>query len=504
MATKRAFLAFFALGAAYCVGRVITSSAILLRQGEFSARALRVNLLLLRNGVGQPESASGGQSGLNASIGRAGLLWNGCEVEVPETEGLATVEWGTSWVAAHYSEQVRANGYFFTTAETGDGSLDPVSWVAEASRDGTGWTAVGASERRLRFDGRTSLYSGLTFPTPAERGTRVDMDLRPRWQWVVQNVVVFALGSACFLSALNLGLWGCERYVKWAFVFQYGMASLLFIVGAAGHLRAGETRDACAMALLIPEHILVVVGLSAYERRIISALAVYGVVFFSSRAATARVCYEAQWAEELWVSVQGQGSVALIFALAASISRFLVLWRARRLVAGDKAKYDAAWTKLMTGHDAAAWVDALEAEVARLGARLQVTEPRQLNRDSSLNVNIAPRSSAWMIWMRSYRVLPVLGFGRRENLLDGTPVASLDQLYCQASCLDPVLRMKVRAWVEQCSGGSQLLQGFTTVYMQLVGATGSAGAMIKWGEVKSVQRAIEKVYRSYGQVSLYF
>jgi hypothetical protein len=499
MTSKGVFLAFLALGAAFCAGRASVSGAVVQQQGAFSARAFKLTPLKLRGGPADSNTLLAA----NSSSGRVGLLWNGCEIAPSGSVGAAEFRSAWEWGAAAYTDEVRANGYYFTTAAAGDGSLDPVSWVAEGSRDGTAWFPVGASERRLRFDGHSSWYPGLAFPTTVARGVRVDFDLRPGWQWIVQSVVTFALGSVCFLASLALALSGCQGCVKWAFIFHYGVTSLLFAVAAAGHSWGGEVRASCAISLLIPEHVLVAVGLAFFERHIIGGLALYGLAFFASRATTARLCYEARWETELWESLPSQGSVALLFALAATTSRLAALWRARRLVAGDRAKYDAVWAGLMRQADAMLWVPALEAEVARIAERLPAAAPRQVSIERIVPSGVcSDRFPSMTRLLQRYRVHPLLHANVNEPAMSGTPVTSLDQLYCQASCLDPVLRSKVRAWARRTGGGFMAMQSFSTptVYVKLAGATADAGAMIKWGEVKSVQRAIEKMYRSYGQV----
>jgi hypothetical protein len=497
MASKLVFRAFLAIGAAFCAGRSFVSFGVLLRRGEFSASALRLTTLRLRGvgRLGDPSAITGNAGGmLNASesaaaigIQQVGLLWNGCAVTAPAacSGSEATQPWRTAEkVGVDYGREVRANGYYYTTATQGTGALDTVAWIAEVSRKGTAWTAVGASGWRLRFDGRAVLYPGLSFPTPDTRGSRVEFDLRPGWPWALQHVATFALGALCFLSALALALAGQFGSVKWAFVLHYGTAAVLLAVAAAGSSQAGQGPAACALTLLIPEHVLLAAGLAFCERHFISILGLYGTAFFISRAAAARACHEAQWSSELAESALGPGTLALVLALAASLGRRLELWRAHHLVAEDRARYDAAWAKLMLQVDSKRWVPALEAEVARIAMQLSSAIPRQpVSKSLSCRLEVRAKSGAlvrwlWKNWAGPFIHLAWGGVGR----------TSLDQLYCQASCLDPILRVRVRAWAEKSSGESRfgsepMLPSGSTVSVQLERAAGGSGPMIKWGEV---------------------
>ena len=79
------------------------------------------------------------------------------------------------------------------------------------------------------------------------------------------------------------------------------------------------------------------------------------------------------------------------------------------------------------------------------------------------------------------------------------PLASLDQLYVQAACVEPILLHKVKEWA-LASGGSfpcRMASG-AVAYVRWEG-TDASSSHFKWCQLKSTQRAIEKVIRSYGE-----
>jgi len=90
------------------------------------------------------------------------------------------------------------------------------------------------------------------------------------------------------------------------------------------------------------------------------------------------------------------------------------------------------------------------------------------------------------------------------------PVESLEQLFAQASGMMPLLKDKVISWASKSNGmvavleelRQRIAEGNTYVkWGDLVekfnGDTDLAGECVKWGKLKSTQRSIEKLVRSY-------
>jgi hypothetical protein len=88
------------------------------------------------------------------------------------------------------------------------------------------------------------------------------------------------------------------------------------------------------------------------------------------------------------------------------------------------------------------------------------------------------------------------------------PLFSLDQLFVQAICVQPMLLRKTQQW-SAASGGlfpnRKLKLGGATEYARFLAVKGvgkaavdAAGSDFKWCRLKSVPRAVEKVVRSYG------
>ena len=79
-------------------------------------------------------------------------------------------------------------------------------------------------------------------------------------------------------------------------------------------------------------------------------------------------------------------------------------------------------------------------------------------------------------------------------------ISSLDQLFAQAHCLHPLLICKVREWARTTGGCVKIRRGETCTYERYSELGINELAHIEWCKVKTLQRAIEKAVRAYGQV----
>ncbi len=163
-------------------------------------------------------------------------------------------------------------------------------------------------------------------------------------------------------------------------------------------------------------------------------------------------------------------------------------------------------TRTHTFSDAAKWISALQAQVDRLEGRRPFEEPLQL-----CPTGIDADAAATTAICGSPPLLQGSSISRQKGswplrLWPGAPwpgggwetVKSLDQVYCQAACLSPILRERVRIWAK-VSGGKMVLarNNRAHVYFRPQGV----GEVVKLGDIKAVGRAVEKLFRSYGQVS---
>ena len=81
-------------------------------------------------------------------------------------------------------------------------------------------------------------------------------------------------------------------------------------------------------------------------RRLVPLLLAYGLLFWSARAGIHLVCFCGTWRAVIAECAMGPGTVGILFAMAAVVSRLLAVRGAWRLVAVDAARYDRLWAEL--------------------------------------------------------------------------------------------------------------------------------------------------------------
>mmetsp|Transcript_8813 Transcript_8813/g.20804 ORF Transcript_8813/g.20804 Transcript_8813/m.20804 type:complete len:465 (+) Transcript_8813:84-1478(+) len=117
---------------------------------------------------------------------------------------------------------------------------------------------------------------------------------------------------------------------------------------------------------------------------------------------------------------------------------------------------------------------------------------------------------AWKTMQRRVQASSGASKSSGQSILDVTcPVTSLDQLYSQAAGLDHMLRRKVQEWAGRSRGmfplqdelqpspGGSSQQQF--VLWAEAAARADTDIMVRWGQLKSPDRAVEKLMRSYKQ-----
>ena len=182
-----------------------------------------------------------------------------------------------------------------------------------------------------------------------------------------------------------------------------------------------------------------------------------------------------------------------------------VLNKSRLLVHSDRIFYDNVWTEILRREETMGELMRLK----ELSDQLRIDEavPTQLLR------RLSTISNARSLARRS-----ILSLHALVDIIDnysGTRVDSLDQLYFQAHCLHPILLDKVKKWAIASSGlfpvrsesedSDHSRAGVNYIKWTEIERDPSIASRVCWAKVKSVERAIEKIVRTYKHVStLYF
>jgi hypothetical protein len=234
--------------------------------------------------------------------------------------------------------------------------------------------------------------------------------------------------------------------------------------------------------------------------------------------------------------VKSSASVSALLALILVAARTNVVVQARRLIWNDFAKYESVWESMKLAAGCAPALVELCEEVRSIVAALALDGGMQAMQRSSLADEFirpewTPSSNQSGTGLRkSWECASIMYVDRltrrmsersRANVMvaDGCePVRSLDQLYVQAACVQPILRARVRRWALAFGGLLEIQSNGSceTIVDGLVGARmdrflpyssvvgGANERRIVMPRLKSVIRAIEKTQRSYRGVSALF
>mmetsp|Transcript_47463 Transcript_47463/g.74169 ORF Transcript_47463/g.74169 Transcript_47463/m.74169 type:complete len:382 (+) Transcript_47463:1-1146(+) len=221
------------------------------------------------------------------------------------------------------------------------------------------------------------------------------------------------------------------------------------------------------------------------------------------------------------VSIPFGGVSMIFFALVLAITRRLNLFWANRLVAADREQYFNVWNRILLDKRARDAISELHQIVQRVDSRTIFHEPRQYalaagqqvhatednteNREvcgSSCHSSDQPIASSRR---RRSSTVP-FRFSRNGNTITDQgveliPIASLDQLYSCAILCYPMLRSKVQEWALVSNGmfGAYRDDDFSSPFVRWVDAVADAHlrTRIKWADLKSSSRSIEKIARVY-------
>jgi hypothetical protein len=182
--------------------------------------------------------------------------------------------------------------------------------------------------------------------------------------------------------------------------------------------------------------------------------------------------------------------------LAGVALRHRAVRAARRLVAADRAAYDALWAGVVAAPGAKDALAALCHHSALLMANSDrgLAGPRQL-----IHRPLPAAAAAAAPW---WKLPGGSGAGEKGAGMD-LPVRCLDQLFAQAAVVAPLLMERVQQWALESGGGFPVLRGMRGgAWVRWAEARDDAAVrrMVRWGQCKSASRAVEKTVRSYDQV----
>eukprot|EP00960_Hanusia_phi_P043227 755942-Hanusia_phi.AAC.5 len=388
-----------------------------------------------------------------------------------------------------FDSAVLSNGFYFITSDNST-ERDPVSFRVSGSHDRHEWTIIGSSQ--IQVDVLAVSSSDLCifkfgvgdYNTSLTRGHVESFDLSaPR----VETLLLFlmALSRTLTLGVPSiLGLLRREHVGKtW---MQY---SILVVVGIL-----------CLLAYIDPDNRTSMLLLA------FASISVFVIIFFFENEMyfwTASLLTFAGWLllglllnYNNFVKV---GLMVSLFSLFILLYRFHVTYTSLNLVIQDKARYDAGWKIVLEYLGQDEQLDSLRELSKEIVKSCQHKSSRQedfikrartsvsfTSVESEIEVPVTPAVWKKQAWHSS---------------LFGDVVLSLDRLYAQAASMQYILLAKVQRWALQARGYVSLAGNSdkdTFVLLEEAYKYQDMQSSIKWADIKSETRAIEKAVRCYG------
>ena len=505
MCSKRYFQIFFIAAAAFIVFLSDSSFSSIERNGNYPSGTVRLRILELRDG-GLPSGAQ---------ILEAGVLLDGCRRLNPARSTANTMSLGIDGNITLGATP--ANGYFLVIS-CGDQAADPVRWVVEVTSDnGSSWLSVGASVWRPSDDGSQILFPWLRFNTltsmsncsqvSPQTGASILADARPSISWMLGSLGD-KLGYAFFFFSFFLaGVLGHAGWMKglWIGVLSSDLCFTIADIITITLVEQWFWRDAVIALLNAAGLIPLIIGSAFYEKYLISMLLAFGVYMIIVNVLPASIIFQDDWLQVLQGQLLSLNTITVVFCVGALVSRHRALLRARSLILIDLKRYEAVWNEVCAAPGAETSLYRVNEEVKML---LLGDHQQQGTRVKGFAVQVAPEIS-WVYQQhqitKSAHSTPNLDAGsRRGSAVQETlqEVSSLDQLFVQAKLLDPILRSKVLDWAlvsKGCFPSNSHSQGNGNTYVCCTEGP-MENTPIRWARLKSVERAVEKLVRAYGQV----
>ncbi len=413
------------------------------------------------------------------AIKKLGFMKNSCgkePVDLPFNQTLLN----DGGVALLFPEPIELNGWWFVT-EQHSIEYDPIRFVLEYSKlpSGEVWEQIGSSSWTWTWSGSFAWENGF-YPTATGRNATEFFDISVPWVWTLHRlsscavlmvmvmlllivitkkhhfkgkwiVILFCSfnailnGAACILYLLS-GQWKVAFVAGGFFVLDWGIPTILLFSETT--LRVWLGIAGLAYPIIILVHYILLVKQPA------KLFGYYG------RDLSLNVGF-----------LEGMGYFGLF--LCAYFKRRQSRKTASEIIQQDYANYDRCWWELVQNDDNCKTFKEMKIFTDQIcpSQLNMVKQPRNI---AGLDHNVEDKGT--------------------KPFDHGCIIYRLEQLFAQAAGLDIVLRHKIQGWALLTKGYfpiGEILSRWD--YIKQKGLK----TRVRWAKLKSRDRALEKVYRSY-------
>jgi len=405
-----------------------------------------------------------------------------------------------------FKNPIDLDGWFLKTSMEST-ELDPVRFRVEASLDGQNWWQIGSSFWEYTFSGIVYIDTEK-YPTPMERGRVIRFSRTPSIPTMVASCLHDLKWSVILIITTFMAHFLGENYGKAAFV---GGALLnAAIIGTACICFHGsdESPGSTTMLFLMwATSMDLIVGLTTWfqERYFVYCILAYG---FDTLMLGVIDFQSGSWHHMFWHAFDGLMIMGI--AIHAIVGHHCNRKRAAEMLLPDMEDYELIWSSVIKDEKGMHWLNELASITKDIGTRISgVARQYKRKRPDSAHVCCQTCLSGIIECRKCPCNLRTAALPGKPGTVDRkAPASSLDQLFYQTVALQPILLRKVQDWALASDGSFPVVGKETNpgrpefVKWSHIKQDPSLARAVKWASVKTEERAIEKLARSYdGDVS---
>jgi hypothetical protein len=477
------------------------------------SRAMRVHILDLDAG---PNASSPVISKL---VPLAGV--DSCHLDrtmwEPGPPGTGNLSFAGSWV--------RVQGFVLETAWEKLSGAEAHRMIAiPEGLDGNGvWQRL--DDQQANFLCTSLLH--VQFDSKGQVRWQTEFSLLPTWRWYVRHFLTALVNPVGLGLTLILAILKQQRRASRMLVATFWLTAGSIVTGMIGFLiwAADQPSKVCYCLGLadltfgLPYAVLAA-GLSFVQHQTVGVLLAFASIhmigtIFRSIAVPSLLGYPQPEVDFVMEILVGPQAWALAIAVAILFFRRRAVKRAQALIHSDFLEYEAVWKNLIAEPEVLITMNKLADLLA--GFKGRTKRPTIQFHNVLKSKKLSKTKSSSDPEMNSHP--------EPESEVFGQPIQSLDQVFFQAKCINPIFVRKVRQLAAVSNGGgvsrlpdrpessSGSMDSRGTAHCKLMGTSGFVFHLAKqeeatgefdgisWGSVKSVNRAIEKAIRAYRGVS---
>ena len=401
----------------------------------------------------------------------ATLLLNGLTIRPMP---IVIIQNSSTQLVIEYCNEVTFNGWrLYLQDGLADVSL-------EASDDGRVWSAICSGDGVCRQE-RFAVVDVLAYCTRSWQQGYYTFDLRPKWSFVADSVLVPVVGLAMMSSLAIAGYCRYDRFATWIIATGCMLISICYAVSAGNSLRSGEIWRACVL-LVLTFSAAIWCMCPLLEEHAWWLLGLHGIIVVVIHAVAVAVAGNRQF--DLPVMFPVFGCIELLIWINVGVVRMIRYTAAWRKAQHERLLCDTAWDEILSRDVHQQNLHQLAETTRTMGMHVKPDVRQRVRRREKINGGDGELDGAVLLDI--------------ENLEEPL-VTSLDQLFAQAEGLQHFLIAKVQQWalasrgcfpVESAAGEQSFVPWENVAYDPV------ARARVLWAPVKSAERALEKLLRS--------